>query len=144
MSKVEQLTEIIMPALTNRFQLNILHNNKSFDSLKYQLIKMQEDSTKKEITLIFEVDISGDVLVDSMNLIHESKNCVIVMSACGVAGDICFGIAYEKLSSVTKHVTDQLIWDYSICKSQLISITLKYDSISIATGNAAKEILNKS
>ena len=56
MSKVEQLTEIIMPALTNRFQLNILHNNKSFDSLKYQLIKMQEDSTKKEITLIFEVE----------------------------------------------------------------------------------------
>ncbi len=144
MSKVEQLTEIIMPALTNRFQLNILHNNKSFDSLKYKLIKMQEDSTKKEITLIFEVDISGDVLVDSMNLIHESKNCVIVVSACGGAHATGFGIAYEKLSSVTKHVTDQLIWDYRICKTQLISVTLAYDSVSIITGDTAKEILNKS
>lgn len=146
MNKVEQLIELAaMPTLTNQFKLKILHNNnKRFDSLDYELIKIQEDSTKKEITLTFEVDILGKVLVDSINLIRESKNCVIVILACGGAHDAHFGVAYEKLSSVTKHVTDQLIWDYSICKSQLISVTLAYDSVSIITGDTAKEILDKS
>ena len=145
MNKVEQLIETVMPALTNQFKLKILHNNnKRFDSLDYQLIEMQEDSAKKEITLMFEVDILGKVLVDSINLIHESKNCVIVMLACGGAHDAHFGVAYEKLSPITTHVTDQLIWDYRICKTQLISVTLAYDSVSIITGDTAKEILDKS
>ena len=89
MSNLEpRFTELLMPALQNRFQLRILDDNKeNYSIIQLQTLCVQDNAKDKEISFTLEVDMRGQALVKGLNFIKNIKDCLIaIVSLDGAVG----------------------------------------------------------